>query len=228
MTAMQRRNIDGCSQIAVDCAGRRSRSFFSSAALTRRVASFAHRILSLAMFPVQAAFAVLVHLQSAADRTIAEGAQLRVAVAAAAACDDHDALTIAPRIAHLCAAMRDQLCGLWKDVAVAAGPDGWGCVSVLRLMDDTKAATLSKLAQLGGITQQRSRFSEGPLQHLGSRLLLPTSEATLLQFFGGIPVSADPAVAHLWSGTGGRPADSVPLWSCRGSLSRCSLCPPSR
>lgn len=102
---------------------------------------------------MQAASAVLGNLLLAADRTIAEGVQLRSAAAAAAASDDHGALTEAPRIAQLCAAMRDQLRRLGTEVAACArsgGVGGRGYVSVLRLVECGKAMMLDRLPRWEG------------------------------------------------------------------------------
>ena len=144
-------------------------------------------------------------LRATVDLTAAEGAQLRAAIAAAAALDDYDTLANAPRTAQLCAAMHDQLRGLEKEVAAVAGPGGGRCVTTLRLEDGDKAATLSTMAQLGEITQLRTLIAFGhdelSLRQLKSLVLPLASEATLLQFFGSIPVGHGSATAaRKWVG----------------------------
>jgi hypothetical protein len=168
---------------------------------------------------------VLGALLSAADRTAEDGEQLRTAIAAAGASDDYDTLADAPRVAQRFTAMRDQLREMEKLGAVAQRQ---GCVTSLQLEDGAKAATISSLAKLGGITPLRTKIAHGlsaavkpgdgpaaaaassssssvvtapvpvtvrPLQCLHSRVLPRSSEATLLHFFGGIPVGHSSATA---------------------------------
>ena len=192
--------------------------------LTRRASS-----LRCFPFVVQTAAAALTTLLVAADRTAAEGAQLRAAVAAASTGDDYDTLADAPRVAQLCSAMRDQLRVLENEVAEAAGPSG--CVVALRLKDGAKAETLSALAQLGTFTQQRAKFTlrpsaaaDGPLRQLESRVLPAASEADLLQLFEDIAVDTGRPQQRARSMAG---CGQVPI-AMRLCQLRCSFCSPSQ
>ena len=179
-----------CCWVSAIGAAKTAAALFPLATLAQRSACPLQCFLSF----VQAAASVLGALLSAADRTAAQGAQLRAAIAAADASDDYDTLAGAPRIAELCSAVRDQLRELVRQMATTAGPggDGGGCVTMLRLKDNAKAATFSTLAQLGGFTQLRTKIaighSELSLRQLESLVMPSALDATLLQFFGGIPV----------------------------------------
>ena len=137
-------------------------------------------------------------LLSTAEKTVAEGAQLQAAIAATSASDDYDVLADAPRIAELCVATRDQLSGLVQEAAAT----GWqGCVTALRVVGGAKAATLRALAKLDAVAQLRTKIAFGHDEL--SRVLPPSSEATLLQFLGGTPVghsSATCTAARQWVG----------------------------
>ena len=128
-------------------------------------------------------------LLSTTEKTVAEGEQLRAAVAATSASDD-DALAAAPRTAQLCAAVRDHLSGMVQEAAAT----GWlGCVTALRVVGGAKTATLRALAKLDAVAQLRTKIAFG---HDELSLVLPlASEATLLQFFGGTPVGHSSATA---------------------------------
>lgn len=120
----------------------------------------------------QAADGELTTLITAADLAVAEGSQLRDAVAKSARSDDHETLSDAPRVSQLFCDVEARLRELGRAVAASQG----GCVSALRVEEDgAKEALLHGLTLLGSVAPQRTVLAQE--RDRGSAAVVPAKPA---------------------------------------------------